>query len=707
MNAEQSVTATFGAVATGPQPGSYHGSTSQGWGVSLYVSANGVQVQDVNLQAIALTCTPSTPSPNPSPDDSFYIASIPITAAGSFSSTTGQTTVIGNAPVHVTYTFSGQFTGTNVAGSVREDISYDGTATTCTSNTLTWTASRESQGNQAALAPPAGSYGGVTSQGWNATLYVSPNSTQLQDLTLQALALSCTPSTPSPNPSPNESFYIASIPINADGSFSTTTTDTAVSGNAPVHVTYTFSGHFHGQNTSNTERVGGMVREDLSYDGTSKSCTSGNQYWSATWQNQGNQAALAPPAGSYGGVTSQGWNATLYVSPNSTQLQDLTLQALALSCTPSTPSPNPSPNESFYIASIPINADGSFSTTTTDTAVIGNLPVHVTYAFSGHFHGQNTSNSERVAGVVRETLTYDGSSTSCTSNNQYWSATWQNQGNQAALAPPAGSYGGVTSQGWNATLYVSPDSTQLQDITLQALALSCTPSTPSPNPSPNESFYIASIPINADGSFSATVTQTGLEGSAPVHMTYTFSGHFHGQNTANSERVAGVVRETLTYDGSSTSCTSNNQYWSATWQNQGNQAALAPPAGSYGGVTSQGWNVSMGVSTDSTQLQNVTVQALALACTPSTPTPNPSPYDNFSIASIPIDADGSFSTTVTQTGLEGSAPVHFTYTFSGHFHGRNTSNKERAAGLVRVDISYDGTATFCTSNNQYWSATQQ
>jgi hypothetical protein len=27
--------------------------------------------------------------------------------------------------------------------------------------------------------------------------------------------------------------------------------------------------------------------------------------------------------------------------------------------------------------------------------------------------------------------------------------------------------------------------------------------------------------------------------------------------------------------------------------------------------------------------------------------------------------------------------------------------------LVRVDISYDGTATFCTSNNQYWSATQQ
>ena len=707
MSADQSVTATFGVVATGPQPGSYSGSTSQGWGVSLYVSADGVQVQDINLQTIALTCTPSAPSPNPSPDDSFHIASIPINADESFSSTTGQTRVIGNAPVHVTYTFSGQFTGTHVAGSVREDISYDGTATTCTSNTLTWTASRENQGNQAALAPPAGSYGGVTSQGWGVSLYVSPNSTQLQDITLQNLALSCTPSTPSPNPSPYDNFYIASIPINADGSFSTTTTETGVIGNAPVHITYTFSGHFHGQNTSNNERVGGMVREDLSYDGTSRSCTSGDQYWSATWQNQGNQAALAPPAGSYGGVTSQGWGVSLYVSPNSTQLQDITLQNLALSCTPSTPSPNPSPYDNFSIASIPINADGSFSTTTTETGVIGNAPVHITYTFSGHFHGQNTSNSERVAGVVRETLTYDGSSTSCTSNNQYWSATWQNQGNQAALAPPAGSYGGVTSQGWGVSLYVSPNSTQLQDITLQNLALSCTPSTPSPNPSPYDNFYIASIPINADGSFSTTTTETGVIGNAPVHITYTFSGHFHGQNTSNSERVAGVVRETLTYDGSSTSCTSNNQYWSATWQNQGNQAALAPPAGSYGGVTSQGWGVSLGVSSDSTQLQNVTVQNLALSCAPSTPSPNPSPYANFSIASIPINADGSFSTTTTETGVIGNAPVHITYAFSGHFHGRNTSNKERVAGLVRVDISYDGTSTSCTSNNQYWSATQQ
>ena len=708
MNSNQSVSASFAGVASGPQPGSYGGLTSQGWGVSLYVSASSSQLQDITLQSLALSCTPSTPSPNPSPNGSFYIASIPINANGSFSTTTHETTVIGNAPVQITYTFSGQFTGTNAAGSVREDLSYDGTATSCTSNTLTWTASRETQGNQAALAPPAGSYGGLTSQGWGATLYVSPDSSQLQDITLQSLALSCTPSTPSPNPSPNGSFYIASIPINADGSFSTSTTETGVSGNAPVHITYTFSGHFHGRNSSDNERVGGMVREDLSYDGTSTSCTSGDQYWSATWQTQGNQAALAPPAGSYGGLTSQGWGATLYVSPDSSQLQDITLQSLALSCTPSTPSPNPSPNGSFYIASIPINADGSFSTSTTETGVSGNAPVHITYTFSGHFHGRNSSDNERVAASSGRTQTYDGSVDQLAPpDDQYWSATWQTQGNQAALAPPAGSYGGLTSQGWGATLYVSPDSSQLQDITLQSLALSCTPSTPSPNPSPNGSFYIASIPINADGSFSTSTTETGVSGNAPVHITYTFSGHFHGRNSSDNERVAGVVRETLTYDGSSTSCTSNNQYWSATWQTQGNQAALAPPAGSYGGLTSQGWGATLAVSSDSTQLQNITIQSVALACTPSTPSPNPSPYSSFSVASIPINADGSFSTTVTQTGVEGGAPVHITQTFSGHFHGRNSSDKERIAGLLRVDISYDGASTFCTSNNQYWTATQQ
>ena len=420
MNSDQTVTATFAATLAGPQPGSYTGFTSQpiggGAAVTLFVSPDSTQLQDVTIAAVALACTPSTPSPNPSPDQHFYIASIPINADGSFSATTTVTGVIGNAPVHFTYTFSGQFTGASVAGSVRENLSYDGTSTACTSNTQSWSAIRTAQGNQAALPPPAGSYTGFTSQpiggGAAVTLFVSPDSTQLQDVTIAAVALACTPSTPSPNPSPDQHFYIASIPINADGSFSATTTVTGVIGNAPVHFTYTFSGHFHGRNSSDNARVAGSVRENLSYDGTSTACTSNTQSWSAIRTAQGNQAALPPPAGSYTGFTSQpiggGAAVTLFVSPDSTQLQDVTIAAVALACTPSTPSPNPSPDQHFYIASIPINADGSFSATTTVTGVIGNAPVHFTYTFSGHFHGRNSSDNARVAGSVRENLSYDG-----------------------------------------------------------------------------------------------------------------------------------------------------------------------------------------------------------------------------------------------------------------------------------------------------------
>jgi len=79
---------------------------------------------------------------------------------------------------------------------------------------------------------------------------------------------------------------------------------------------------------------------------------------------------------------------------------------------------------------------------------------------------------------------------------------------------------------------------------------------------------------------------------------------------------------------------------------------------------------------------------------------------SFSIAAITIASNGSFSATATQTGVINGAPATITYTFSGHFHGTNSSGVERAAGQVRDDITYNnGTAHSCTSNDQSWSAT--
>ena len=69
-------------------------------------------------------------------------------------------------------------------------------------------------------------------------------------------------------------------------------------GNAPVHITYTFSGHFHGQNSSE-QRAGRrqLVREDVSYDGTSTAARPDDPYWSATCRHQGNQTALGAARG--------------------------------------------------------------------------------------------------------------------------------------------------------------------------------------------------------------------------------------------------------------------------------------------------------------------------------------------------------------------------------------------------------------------------
>jgi hypothetical protein len=125
--------------------------------------------------------------------------------------------------------------------------------------------------------------------------------------------------------------------------------------------------------------------------------------------------------------------------------------------------------------------------------------------------------------------------------------------------PPPGSYSGATSQGFAMSLFVSADSTQLQDVKVPT-QLGCTPSKTF-----NDQLQFASIPIAADGSFSATATQTGVLFGATAQFTYTFAGHFHGTTTAGVERVAGHFREDITFnDGTAYSCTTNIRTWSAT-----------------------------------------------------------------------------------------------------------------------------------------------
>ena len=164
-----------------PPAGSYSGHTSQSSGLSFYVSADSTQVQDITIgpqyYELDLGCTPG----GSYQDTSFSIPAIVIASDGSFTGTATTTGVVDNSPAKLTYTFSGHFNGTSVAGQVRDDITYNnGTAYSCTSNNLSWSATRDTQGSQTASPPPAGSYSGHTSQSSGLSFYVSADSTQFR-----------------------------------------------------------------------------------------------------------------------------------------------------------------------------------------------------------------------------------------------------------------------------------------------------------------------------------------------------------------------------------------------------------------------------------------------------------------------------------------------------------------------------------------------
>jgi hypothetical protein len=233
-------------------------------------------------------------------------------------------------------------------------------------------------------------------------------------------------------------------------------------------------------------------------------------------------------------------------------VQDLTVPT-NLACTPSFTGFG----DHIQFASIAITG-GSFTGSATDTGVIDNSPATYTYTFNGNFHGTNTSGTERVAGQLRETITFDnGTSYSCTTGPQTWSATYAAQGTQTTSAPPAGSYTVSSLQGFTGSLYVSSDGTKVQDLTVPT-NLACTPSFTGFG----DHIQFASIAITG-GSFTGSATATGTIDSSPATFAYTFDGNFHGTNASGAERVAGQLRETITFDnGTSYSCTTGPQTWS-------------------------------------------------------------------------------------------------------------------------------------------------
>ena len=302
------------APATPPAPGRYS-ATNYGLPFSFFISADGGEVQDVSI-TIDMTCTPGG-----SLRDEIPIGEIAIATDGSFSSTTTQQNLVGSVPATYTYTFTGRINGTSVAGTMREDVTYnDGIARSCSSGDRAFTAVRDAnQGTQQAFSP--GSYS-ASAYGLPFTFFVSPDGKHLQDIAV-TLDLKC-----SPGGSFRDQLQLDDIAIAADGSFDGSAEQRGVIANTPATFKYTFAGHFHGTDSSGRARLAGTLREEIRYDdGIARVCFSSALPWRAVRDSsQGAaQGTLSPvPAGSYS-ATGYGLGFRFFVSPDGTKLQDVAI----------------------------------------------------------------------------------------------------------------------------------------------------------------------------------------------------------------------------------------------------------------------------------------------------------------------------------------------------------------------------------------------
>ena len=327
-------------------PGSYSGTDTQGGSMSFYVSPDRSAVQNVVVGTTVMGCTPSK-----SFDDHFEVASIAIGSEGEFSSTTEQEGVIEHAPAKFKYTISGHLSGASASGSMREDISFsNGTEYSCTTNALAWSLTRESVQTEASFPPAAGSYSGTDHQGGSMSFYVSPGGGQVQNVLVGTTVMGCTPSEAF-----DDHFEVASVAINPDGSFSSTTEQEGVLEHLPAKFKYTFSGQFHGTGSAGVVRVAGTLREDITYENGSKfECTTNGEDWSLTRESVQTESSFPPAAGSYSGTDQQGGSMSFYVSPGGGQVQNVLVGTTVMGCTPSEAF-----DDHFEVASVAINPDGS------------------------------------------------------------------------------------------------------------------------------------------------------------------------------------------------------------------------------------------------------------------------------------------------------------------------------------------------------------
>lgn len=385
------------------------------------------------------------------------------------------------------------------------------------------------------------------------------------------------------------------------------------------------------------------------------------------------------PAGSYAGG-----GLSFFVSNDIAHLQDITMN-VTLTCTPA----SGNQTDQFVISEGTLAPNGTFDITATGTGLWPQLwPATYTYRFRGTITGTTAT------GSLTETIVYDdGVVRTCTTGERAFTASRTAQGTQTSPYPRPGSYT-TSSGGLTRSLFVSRDGRQLQDV-VAAANMWCTS-----QGGGSDELVFAEIPIQPDGSFSASRTVPGRWSSHVASITYSFSGHVHSVDAGGNDRLAGVYREIVNYtDGTAFTCDSNQRYWSATRDAQQAQTTAPPPPGSY---VDNDDDIALYVSNDGTQLQDVSAE-FTVPCAPSD-----SAAGYLALSELPIAADGSFGIVQVEHRPWRGKDATFTYTFRGHLHSVNAAGVDRLAGYQRVDMTFDdGSPTTCTTNDRYWLATRE
>jgi hypothetical protein len=281
VSALTAVAAQFGGGAKAQPPIKYLAAPGPYSGpdvgaITFDVAPGGKSMLNVT-QGDELTCRPSGAF-----DDRFEMLQVAVQPNGSFHGTASQTGILSGNAATYSYTIAGHFeaatktSAASAAGTYSESIKFaGGTLASCSTNQVTWTATLTQEPPLPKVVATPGNYSGADVG--SITFSVGLTGKSMLDVS-QGDVLSC-----SPNAAVDDKFQLLQVTIQPNGSFTGKASNSGVFGGANATFTYTIAGYFEGKTLYGPSTVAGIFRENVvPSSGTTKMCTSDNQFWVAT-----------------------------------------------------------------------------------------------------------------------------------------------------------------------------------------------------------------------------------------------------------------------------------------------------------------------------------------------------------------------------------------------------------------------------------------